>query len=379
LCFLLNLFIQIFNPYSYSPLASFLNSKMFWEMFPLYFLGFYSLRSLKAWQSVFMVFLVMASLNGAVAVYQSSIGPEVISNWGPGYYSQIYGVASRTFRAADGTLAFRPMGLGSDAGFSGALGIITLPMLITLFLKRRQSSFWQDFYLYVLLAGVAIAIYASASRTTLILSLVFGIFSTLFLIRETSQWRLFGTLIAATLLIGVILQQLPTIAPYLGGRYDSIGSLDETVTTFTAEGRDSQISSIPLELSSRFFLGAGLDNLGPGAGAVSRITHTRLRPQLQNSENNINLTILGLGVPGLIVWLLLHLQFIRLSWEASSLVQDRQLQTYLAGAFALMVLFLIFWPFSNLISFPQNLLFWLLPGMAAGTLDEARKTAANAS
>lgn len=379
-CFLLNLLIQLFNPDSVSPVASFLNSRIFWEMIPLYFLGFYFLRDLKSWKWIFITFAIMTCLNGAVATFQSSAGPEAIAAWGPGYKTQIYDYG-RTFSTEAGELTFRPFGLGTDMGFSGLLGNVTVPMLATLlFARGREKNRVQILSLFrqvlgvllvsLLAAGTFIAIIISASRSYAVLSVVAGVVSLLFFTWKTPKVRLVFGLGISFILAFAAFQLVAIVAPNYGERYKSIQTADETVKTFNSEGRNVQITAVPINIAIRHPFGAGMDNVGPGAEFAGKLTGSYVRPQLENTENNINLTILAQGVPGLFLWLLLHFRFLQLSWNARNKVKDPEAQLFLTGGFVLMLVLLLQWPFGNLITFPFNLLFWLIPGMLLGTAEE---------
>ncbi len=383
ICFLLNLLVQCFNPESYSPFASFLNSRLFWEMIPLYFLGYYFLRSARAWRVIFATFAIMASLNGAVAVYQSAMGPEVIAGWGPGYKNQIYD-QGRTLYANDGELTFRPLGLGADMGFSGALGLVATPMLCSLLFARRDDRQEGALFSVVktvlnillvsgLVAGTVAAIIIAGSRSILVLSILSAGISLVFFTWKTSKIQLALGVFAATVIAVAAIQYVTAVAPYFAERYTTIKSAGEVVKTFESENRLSQVTSIPLDLAIRYPLGGGLDNIGPGAQFANQLAGSYLRPQRENTENNLNFSLLALGIPGVVIWMLLHANFLKLGWQARNQTEDAELRTFLTGGLVLMIIFVVYWPFGNLFSFPQNVLFWLIPGMMMGTAAEQRR------
>jgi hypothetical protein len=387
-CFLLHLMTQVFNPAAVSPVPSFLNSRIFWEMLPLYFIGFISLRSKKDWRVLFFTFLVVTTINGIVGAYQASVGPDEIVNWGPGYKEQIID-AGRVTKASDRiTNILRPFGLGSDSGFSGSIGVVAVPMVIALLstpfnLKRfGLSSLLQQFFTIALIgglvAGVFTAIAVSGSRSNVLFGFICLGLTLFVLALRGSKTKLILGAIISTLLAAVVLQVLFVVAPFFADRYSSVGSVEDTAKTFEQENRAVQVTTIPLSLAMRYPLGDGLDYAGPGADFANRLAGTKRRPKSENTENNINIVLLTQGLLGLGLWLALHLQFIVKAWQATNKVVDDELRVYMSAAFVVILFFLIYWPFGNLISFPQNTLFWLLPGMVFGSLAEERQTGTDA-
>jgi hypothetical protein len=382
-CFLLNILVQIFNPEAYTALASFLNSRIFWEMIPLYFIGYYYLRSMKDWKIIFVLFCLLTLVNGIVAIYQSSVGPDQIAAWGPGYKTQIFD-RGRTVTTSEGEITFRPFGLGPDLGFSGFLGLVTIPMLTALLVAQGQQPEQPKILslfgrlvgislVGVLVAGTFGAIIVSGSRSVVILGVVFGTVSLLFFSWKASKIQLaIGISISISLAL-VVLSFLKVVAPNFAERYTQVSSAENAIETFNEENRWAQISTIPIDIAVRHPFGAGLDNLGPGASFSNTLVGTPTRPQIENSENNITLSLIGMGVPGLLIWLFIHLRLIYLSWNAIQSVRDQEAKTIMGGGFILYVLMLIFWPFGGFITFPLNMVFWLIPGMILGTADEYRK------
>jgi hypothetical protein len=383
ICFVLNILIQIYNPYAYTSVASFLNSRLFWEMLPLYFIGYYYLRSVKDWKILFTTFALLTVVNGVVATYQSSVGPEAIAAWGPGYRTQIYD-AGRVGLTSDNQLTFRPFGLGPDIGFSGYMGLVTIPMLAALLSARSKRQDEQKIlstlaqlantlFISLLIAGTFAAVIVSGSRTVVIFATVLTGASLLFFSWKASKIRLFIGLGVSVFLALAALELVSIVAPYYAERYTSVNSAEKTVETFNSEGRIAQITEIPLSIALRYPFGAGLDNLGPGAAFSNIIAGSPTRIQPENAENNINFALLGLGIPGLLLWLLIHLQFIRLTWKSIQSVGDQEAKTLMGGGLILLFLLLANWPFGALILFPYNMLFWLIPGMIFGTADAYRQ------
>ncbi len=374
----LNLLIEFFNFNSYSPLASFVNGRLFWEMIPLYFLGYYYIRDVASWRKLFLTIACVSVINGGVAVYQSSIGPAKVAAWGPGYQRQIY-ERGRTIRTEDNEETFRPMALGGDSGYSGALGLVSVPMIGVLLTFTRKAKTREELqrsflgriggtvFVYALAIGVAVAVYASSSRTALVSSFVAAAVSLFLLSQNASKARILIATLAASTLVLIALPIIIQIAPYIGTRYATITNFQQTFDTFFKEGRDAQVTIIPFDIASRHPLGAGLDNLGPGAEFVNTFLQTPLRPQYENAENNITLTLVGLGIPGFILWIVLHFAFLTSAWRAQKQVRNYEIRTYILGGTILISIFFVFWPFGNLTSFPQNMFFWLIPGMIFGT------------
>jgi len=101
------------------------------EWVPFFFFGYAVMRSRARFRRMLLLLGVLALVNGAVAIYQSRIGPGGLAGWGPGYAELAHGsettggISGRTYYS-EGEARIRPPALGSDSGFGAGVGVIGL-------------------------------------------------------------------------------------------------------------------------------------------------------------------------------------------------------------------------------------------------------------
>jgi hypothetical protein len=120
--------IEALNPKTAGLLKALAGFRQLLEWVPFFFFGYVLMRSKERLRKLFLVLGVVALANGAIATYQTFLSPGQVASWGPGYHSRIYPTAGggRSY-ASEGEGRVRPLGLGSDSGFGGGVGLLALP------------------------------------------------------------------------------------------------------------------------------------------------------------------------------------------------------------------------------------------------------------
>src|SRR5262249_11595977 len=102
------------------------------EFVPLFFIGYWVLRTRARLRAFFVLMLVIATANGIVGFVQLNLTPSQLAAGGPGYAQRINGtglgvsqVSGRVFFTG-GKPRTRPFGLGSDAGVGEGWGMLAL-------------------------------------------------------------------------------------------------------------------------------------------------------------------------------------------------------------------------------------------------------------
>ena len=132
---------------------------------PFFFFAYVLMRSKDRFRKLFLLIGVMASLSAIVAAYQTTLSPAQLASWGPGYQALINPEkGSGRIYFSEGEARIRPPGLGSDAGASGAIGKIALPMCLALLVVTRRRR-WIPALLCV---GASIGVMVGLGRLPLI-------------------------------------------------------------------------------------------------------------------------------------------------------------------------------------------------------------------
>jgi hypothetical protein len=294
-------FIQLVNPSSHGLPHTIEAMRPHLEFVPLFFFGYWVMRSGPQLTVFLLALVVVAALNGVVSLVQSTLTPEQFAGWGPGYAERLTGggdVAPRAFVDSEGVRHPRPFGLGGDMGFGGALGALAAPALLALVALRKG---WRWRVLWVFLAvGLALAILTSASRTAVITALL-SIVGFVVLVAFTSpRRRLIAVvsigLLAVMLLAGTVIQ---TQSPILE-RYSDISPSRVLGTIY--DYRKDTVSLIP-QYARDFPFGAGLGSVGPAADLSA------VQADL-NGESEYTFLLVEVGVAGLLTMLALHLHLL---------------------------------------------------------------------
>ena len=157
--------VNVFNPKTQGFLHALAGIRQQLQFVPFFFFAYVLMRSKDRFRKLFLLIGVMASLSAIVAAYQTTLTPAQLASWGPGYKALINPDAgSGRIYFSEGEARIRPPGLGSDAGASGAIGKIALPMCLALLVVTRRRK-WIPALLCV---GASIGVMVGLGRLPLI-------------------------------------------------------------------------------------------------------------------------------------------------------------------------------------------------------------------
>jgi hypothetical protein len=303
------------------------------EWVPFFFFGYAIMRSRARFRRVLLLLGALALVNGAVATYQSRIGPSGLAAWGPGYQELAYGytggaggISGRTY-ISEGEARVRPPGLGSDSGFGAGVGVVGLVGAFALLavgpLRRRWPA--------ILLAlGAMLAIVTGTGR----LQLIGGVLSLVaFAALSFGSGRRASKPLTALLAVFVLAVPLGALFVSLEGssvfaRYSS-----------TKGSKTSGLEHIPSVISAAPF-GVGLGTVGAAAGFGGQKTEL-LEGKNVSAETEYNVLTDELGLPGLLVWAAFTIRLGMLVLPRLRQVRDFELRLYLTAITATLIAFTI--------------------------------------
>jgi hypothetical protein len=297
---------------------------------PFFFFGYVLMRSKRRFRQYFIIVGVVALANAVVAGYQTGLSPGQMASWGPGYHDLIYipsesKGAARTY-ASEGESRVRPPGLGSDEGFSGAVGQLAIPACLALLVIARRRKWLAA----VLVLGAGVAVIVSLGRLAVIGSalgvVVFAALAALAGQRVTRTLGAMLVIFALAVPTGALV--ISSLRPGTFKRYERISSPSSTSYT----GRESSWSRIPEYVKAEPF-GFGLGNSGPVSGLGGHSTNLFEGKGL-SSETQYNVLVKELGLPGLILWPLLVFYVMFVTLTGMRRVRDPDTAICLAGAMA---------------------------------------------
>jgi len=358
--FLLNVIIQTFNPDSFNYLSAIAGGRMFWEMIPLYWMGFYFMRDKNHFKVLCWAIILCLFFNSIATILQYNWGKERVALISEGYHAMTY----KWGRELGEKL--RAPGLGSDMGFAGNYFSQAVAIFIALFITIGMKLKQKRRLILILLIALTIiglaGLIASASRTAMVISVIYLII--IFLLQKAlARRRLIRIIVLfALLLIAVIPYMLRTFE-VAAQRYESVKTPAALLHTITEveKGRVWQAFVLPFIYSTKFFLGNGLGKVGPGAGLFSS---GLVAPT--NTENTLNLSVTEIGTIGTVLWIVFHIFIVRRGLVIYKHINDPEWKWYSMIPLSYMLLSLFFWQFGQLISFPQNAGFWFMSGNLMG-------------
>ena len=347
---------QIFNPEAVSIAHATASIRQHIEFVPLFFFGFFVLRSERRLAGLFALLAVVASINGVVALLQEHLSPAELASWGAGYAREVYGTATlsgRTFYV-NGTEYIRPPALGGDFGFGGLMGVIALPGTIALLGYARRS---RRIAAIAWLCGpfVILAVVTSQARLQVVCAVVAGI---VFLALTVTSRR-GATVLLATVVLGALAYTVSSTLLKGSGpnRYGSIAP--SKVISTSVNYREATLALIPT-YAVDYPLGAGMGSAGPAANVG--LGGSGAKPL--DAESEFNFLEIELGVPGLLIMIVFVLAAIGLGLRLRRL-RDPDLQRLLAAFTAVLIAFVVSWlDAPDTAASPSSPFLWL----AAGTL-----------
>lgn len=317
--------VNAFNPRTESLLHALGGFRQQLQYVPFFFFGYYLMRSKLRFRQLFIIIGVMACANGVVAAYQTRLTPQQLASWGPGYKALIYpNVGTGRVYFSEGEARVRPPGLGSEAGFSGAIGHIALPMTLALLAISRRRRRW---IAALLCLGSAVAVVIGLGRLPLI-GAGLGVVAFVGLVALSGQrfTRAMSALLAVLVLmipVGSLL--VSSLRSGTFKRYESLSTSSETTLH-----KEAAWSKIPKYVAASP-LGFGLGNSGPQPGGRST---DLLEGHGLTSETQYNVLVKELGLPGLILWPAIIIYVSLLTARGMRRIRDGDLAICLAGVLA---------------------------------------------
>jgi hypothetical protein len=352
--------VNAFNPNTQSLLHALGGFRQQLQWVPFFFFGYVLMRSKDRFRKAFILIGVLATLNGIVAAYQSTLSPSQLASWGPGYAALIHptGKGSGRIFISEGEARVRPPGLGSDAGASGAVGHIALPMCLALLAISRRRKWFAA----LLALGSAVAVMVGLGRLPLIGALLgVGVFVAL----SASGGRRFGR--AMVSMLAVIVLMIPVGAIVVSSLKSGTFSRYEKLSTgsSTTLHKESSWSKIPKYAAAEPF-GFGLGNSGAVSGLGGNANKDLLEGHGLTSETEYNVLIKELGVPGLLLWPAMIFYVSLLTFKGIKRIRDPDLAICLAGMMAAFVPL----PIEGMSGFlsaspPDGSYIWFATGVAA--------------
>ncbi len=342
------------------------------QFVPFFFFGYALMRSKRRFRQLFVIVGVLALANGAVAAYQTKLTPQQLAGWGPGYHDLIYPPGSGTGRVyfSEGEARVRPPGLGAEAGASGGIGSVALPMCLALVAISRRRKKW---IAIVLALGAITAVTVGLGRLQLI-GAALGVlaFMGLAMLAGRQFARTLGTILAVLVLAiptGAVL--ISTLRSGTFKRYESIGTSSETTLH-----KEAAWSKIPKYVAASP-LGFGLGNIGAVSGFGGNANTNLLEGHGLTSETEYNVLVKELGAPGLVLWPLLAIFIIVLVARRIRRIRDGELAICLAGTLAAFVTLPIDGTSGFISGGPQGgAYYWFAIGVVAYWLAGSRRTPA---
>jgi len=376
--FVLIVLLEALNPNTSGTLKILGGFRQQLEWVPFFFFGYLLIRSRDRLRKLFIVLALIAAANAVVSAYQARLSPHQLAAWGPGYSEKVLGangISGTTF-ASGGSGRVRPLGLGSDIGFGGAVGVIALPGALVLLATARPRKRW----LYVLLCLAALlGVGVSLSRTD-----VLGAVVTLvaFAALSFSVGRRVAKPLAALIVILLLTIPLATVVTSTEGsaifsRYSSIAG---TQAASSSTGYKSvSLAQIPIDIGAAPF-GFGLGTAGAASSFGGRTTVT-LEGHGFSSETEFNFIMNELGLPGLLLWVSFSVYLGLLVVRRLGRVEDVESRLSLAAVFSVLAGLTVM-GFAGAFSAGSagGPYFWLAAGIAAYWLAapaRARRTAAS--
>lgn len=309
------------------------------QFVPFFFFAYVLMRSKRRFRKLFLILGVIALANGAVSTVQTRLSPAQVGSWGPGYSRLVEGakgVGARIY-SSGGEAHVRPIALGSDEGFGGAVGVIALPGLLALLASGNRRRRW---LVSLLCMGALLAVATSLQRTTVLGAVVAAVSFVLLAFRGGHQMA--RPLMALVALVGLAVVMGAVLASAEGSgvfsRYASIASPEQAATT-SIDYRGHTLAKIPSDIASAPF-GVGLSSVGAGAGFGGKKETTALESR-PSAESQYNYLTDELGLPGLIVWIAFSFKLFTLVVRRLPRVEDVELRLYIAAVAASLIAFAV--------------------------------------
>jgi hypothetical protein len=332
LAFVLLVLAEALNPNTHGALKILGGFRQQLEWVPFFFFGYALMRSRRRLRALFAILGVIALANGVVSMYQATLTPAQLASWGPGYAERVNGtetLTARRYLGAGGEVRVRPLGLGSDSGFGGGVGVIALPGALALLATGRRRT---RLLAVPLLVGAMLAVATGLGRLQVVGSVLAVV---AFALLSLSAGRRAPR--ALTALLAMLAITVPFAAALVAvegtgvfSRYASIQP--SSVVATSASYKERSLGLIPHYISSAPF-GFGLATAGAATTFGGKV-HEELEGHGVTAETEYNLVVDELGLPGLLLFVGLLATMAILVVRGLPQVADPEVRIDLAAVFA---------------------------------------------
>jgi hypothetical protein len=339
LLFVALVLVEAFNPNTHGIAKVLGGYRQQLEWVPFFFFGYAIMRSKQRLRKFFIILGVIALANGVVSTYQTRLSPSQLATWGPGYrelvegtqvQGQKGGISARAY-VVEGVARVRPPALGSDAGFSGGLGVLALPCALALLAIAGRGRRWVGMLLCL---GALLGVVTGLGR----FQVVGAVFSVLVfaLLASTAgrqvQRRLMALLWVLVLAIplGVVLVSIEA-----KGTFNRYAEIAPGNVASAKDKKTGELTHLPNQLAVAPF-GVGLGSAGAAAGFGGKVKE-ELEGHGVGSETQYNFLADELGLPGILLWAGLALNLMGLTVRRLRRIADIELRIALAGVFSSIV------------------------------------------
>lgn len=327
LAFCAVVFVELFNPQGPGPILGLGGVRQHLEFVPLFFLGYAFMRRETQLRQLIVILVVCAAAGGAVSYAQSTLSPQQLADWGPGYSERILGTGAFagaprvTFDDNGVPDAVRPFGLGSDLGAGAIAAALALPALIVLVMLAKGMA---RVALVPLAIGIGLAVATSGTRSALITVFVTMVAFGLLAVASRNGLRVIGGVAVSAMLVLLAFGVL--------GDDNSTTTRARTITpgnvfsTFSSE-RAASVAKFG-EYAVKYPFGLGVGTVGPAAGALN---DRPIATQTLNTETQWNFLVLELGIVGIALFLALNVRLMALALRRIRRLADPALRLRLAA------------------------------------------------
>lgn len=318
--------VELFNPQGPGPVSALGGVRQHLEFVPLFFLGYVFMRRETQIQRLVFLLVLCAAAGGVVSYIQSTLTPQELADWGPGYSERILGTgpfegAPRVAYDDDGGTSVRPFGLGSDLGAGAVAAALALPALIAMMMSLKGSM---RLWLVPAGIGIGLAIATSGTRAALVTVFISALaFALIAAVSRDALRVISGLAVGAVIVFGAF--------EFLGPgnttatRAESIVP-SKVLTTFSEE-RGSSVTKLA-EYATAYPLGLGVGTVGPAAGALN---DRPLALQVLNTETEWNFLVLEVGLAGFALFIAINLRLMALALTRIRRIADTTTRLYLAA------------------------------------------------
>jgi hypothetical protein len=278
-------------------------------------------------QKLILILVVCAAAGGVVSYVQSTLSPQELANWGPGYSERVLGTGAFegaprvTFDENGVPNAVRPFGLGSDLGAGAVAAALALPALIAMMMAAKGM---RRVGLLPLAIGIGLAVATSGTRAALITVFVTMIAFGLIAAASRNGLRVIAGLALTAILVYAAFGVL--------GEGNSTTNRAKTITpgkavsTFTQE-RASSVAKFG-DYATKYPIGLGVGTVGPAAGALS---DRPIATQTLNTETEWNFLVIEVGLVGLGLFLALNVRLMALALRRIRRLANPTMRLHLAA------------------------------------------------